>query len=118
MAKQTINIGTSANDRTGDNLRTAFQKVNANFAELYLNPTGTRGTVQNLGDGNLTLTADQITGNILTADPGNSDRVLTLPDASHAAGFRLVLINRGDLHKITVKDPALNIILIAEPNES
>lgn len=35
MAKQTINIGTTANDRSGDNLRTAFQKVNANFAELY-----------------------------------------------------------------------------------
>lgn len=37
MAKQTINIGTQANDRTGDPLRTAFTKVNDNFTELYAN---------------------------------------------------------------------------------
>ena len=35
MAKQTINIGNAANDGTGDPLRTAFDKVNSNFTELY-----------------------------------------------------------------------------------
>jgi hypothetical protein len=35
MAKQTINIGQTANDRTGDPLRTAFEKINDNFTELY-----------------------------------------------------------------------------------
>lgn len=35
MAKQNINVGTTANDRKGDSLRVAFQKVNANFSELY-----------------------------------------------------------------------------------
>ena len=35
MTQQTINVGTAANDRTGDTLRLAFQKVNANFTELY-----------------------------------------------------------------------------------
>ena len=35
MAKQTINIGTTANDGTGDPLRTAFDKANDNFDELY-----------------------------------------------------------------------------------
>lgn len=35
MVKQTINIGTTANDRTGDPLRTSFQKVNQNFTEVY-----------------------------------------------------------------------------------
>ena len=35
MAKQTINIGSSANDGTGDPLRTAFDKINDNFDELY-----------------------------------------------------------------------------------
>ena len=35
MALQTINLGTYANDRTGDDLRTAFEKVNANLIELY-----------------------------------------------------------------------------------
>lgn len=35
MTKQTINVGTTANDKKGDSLRAAFQKVNANFTELY-----------------------------------------------------------------------------------
>jgi len=35
MAIQTINLGTYANDGTGDDLRTAFEKVNANLIELY-----------------------------------------------------------------------------------
>ena len=35
MTQQIINIGTSPNDTTGDPLRTAFGKVNANFTELY-----------------------------------------------------------------------------------
>jgi hypothetical protein len=40
MAKQTINIGTVANDGTGDPLRTAFDKVNDNFTELYSDDAG------------------------------------------------------------------------------
>jgi len=35
MAKQTIDIGTVANDGTGNPLRTAMDKVNDNFNELY-----------------------------------------------------------------------------------
>ena len=35
MAKQIINIGQTANDRSGDPLRSAFDKVNQNFTELY-----------------------------------------------------------------------------------
>jgi hypothetical protein len=35
MAKQTIFLGNTPNDRTGDPLRTAFEKVNDNFDELY-----------------------------------------------------------------------------------
>ncbi len=36
MARQIVNIGTTANDGTGDTLRIAGQKLNSNFAELYL----------------------------------------------------------------------------------
>jgi hypothetical protein len=35
MTQQTINIGASANDATGDPIRTAFSKVNTNFTDLY-----------------------------------------------------------------------------------
>jgi hypothetical protein len=45
---QTINIGTYANDGTGDDLRTAFNKVNANFASVN---TQTINTISNLGSG-------------------------------------------------------------------
>ena len=35
MAQQVINIGTTANDGTGDQLRDAFDKTNDNFNEVY-----------------------------------------------------------------------------------
>lgn len=42
MAKQPINIGIAVNDGTGDSLRTAFDKTNDNFDELYIaGPIGT-----------------------------------------------------------------------------
>ncbi len=84
MAIQTINIGTVANDGTGDDLREAFVKVNANFAELAArNPEATTGVnlgasgegvfaqlngaemqfKKLIGGGNVTLSAD---GNAIT----------------------------------------------------
>ena len=50
MAIQTINIGTNPNDGTGDDLRTAFDKVNDNFAEL-LAVGGETNTASNVGIG-------------------------------------------------------------------
>jgi hypothetical protein len=35
MGKQIINIGTVANDGTGDTIRNAGDKINDNFTELY-----------------------------------------------------------------------------------
>ena len=35
MARQTLDIGTNANDGTGDTLRSGGEKINDNFAELY-----------------------------------------------------------------------------------
>ena len=35
MTKQTLDIGTNANDGTGDTLRSGGQKINDNFSELY-----------------------------------------------------------------------------------
>ncbi len=35
MAKQALNLGTSANDNTGDTLRGGGDKINDNFTELY-----------------------------------------------------------------------------------
>jgi hypothetical protein len=49
MAQQTINIGSAPNDGAGDPLRTAFQKCNDNFTELYSAPSGGTGTVTSVG---------------------------------------------------------------------
>lgn len=46
MAKQTIDVGTYANDGTGDSLRSAFTKINSNFTELY---DGAGGGTADLG---------------------------------------------------------------------
>ena len=53
MAKQTINIGTAANSRNGDPLRTAFTKVNENFTELY-------AAVDSIPDVSTFITAEDI----------------------------------------------------------
>jgi hypothetical protein len=49
MTIQTINIGNVVNDGLGDDLRTAFQKVNANFSELSAQLTITVGTAATTG---------------------------------------------------------------------
>ena len=59
MAKQTINIGTAPNDGTGDHLRTAFDKVNDNFTELYTDDAGDVDSV-NGQTGVVTLDTDDI----------------------------------------------------------
>ena len=48
MTVQTINIGNQVNDGLGDDLRTAFEKVNSNFADLGASITV---TASNLGTG-------------------------------------------------------------------
>lgn len=35
MAQQTVNLGATANDGSGDSLRAGGLKINANFTELY-----------------------------------------------------------------------------------
>jgi hypothetical protein len=45
MARQEINTGAFLGDRTGDNGRVAFTKVNENFAELYVNHAQTAAEI-------------------------------------------------------------------------
>ena len=51
MTIQTINIGNVVNDGLGDDLRTAFQKVNANFADLSAQLSITAVNVNDTGVG-------------------------------------------------------------------
>jgi hypothetical protein len=50
MAIKTINVGNVVNDGSGDDLRTAFVKVNDNFTEL-VNMQGEDNTASNVGTG-------------------------------------------------------------------
>jgi hypothetical protein len=70
-----------------------------------------------LASGDLTLTAAQITGNILTAQPLFSNRNLFLPNAGAGiAGLRLIIKNRSGTYSISVKDGDSNIINIVSTN--
>lgn len=73
MAKQTVNLGSSANDGTGDPLRTAFDKINDNFDELYLYSTAASGN--NITITGNTIASDDTNGNI-TLDPNGTGRVI------------------------------------------
>jgi hypothetical protein len=66
MAYQALGLGTTANDGTGDSLRTGGDKINDNFVELYTK----------LGNGSA-LTADTVT--LLTATQTLTNKTLTSP---------------------------------------
>jgi len=77
MAKQTINLGTSANDGTGDPLRTAFDKINDNFDEIYNELGGS--TPSNLGFSGNSIISDNTNGDI-ELDPNGTGKVIINAD--------------------------------------
>ena len=94
MAQTTINVGSNANDGTGDDLRSAFISVNANFTELYAastvshqlsfsgNEISTNASNANLklianGTGVIELEGIQIRDNHIEGTRSNEDIVLT-----------------------------------------
>jgi hypothetical protein len=66
MSKQAVNIGTTANDGTGDPLRTAFDKINDNTNEVYaLFGDGTDLSISgdvSVSAGAVTIGNDAVTG--------------------------------------------------------
>jgi len=85
MAKQTINIGSSANDGTGDPLRTAFDKVNDNFNELYA-ATGA-GSGQNISISGQSIISDNSNGNI-QLDPNGTGEIVFMADTSMGDSYK------------------------------
>jgi len=69
MAKQVINVGSSANDGTGDKNRVAFQKINSNFDELYDGDGA--GTLQQVTDNGNTTTNDITAAGFLSLGNAN-----------------------------------------------
>jgi hypothetical protein len=75
MAQQVINIGGSANDGTGDPLRTAFTKANQNFAELYAKSAA--GSNLDISDNKIEATNSN--GNV-ELTPNGAGRVVIVDD--------------------------------------
>ena len=73
MAYQALGLGSSANDGTGDDLRTGGDKINDNFVEIYTK----------LGNGS-TLTSDTVTLN--TATQTLTNKTLTAPTINGVVG--------------------------------
>ena len=98
MARQAINIGSSANDGTGDPLRTAFDKINDNFVELY----GTDNDINTL-DANLDVSTHAITTGVTN---GN---ITITPNGSGSINLGSITINGSQINsndstQITIAD--------------
>ena len=118
MTRQNISTGTTANDGTGDTLRSAGTKINQNFVELYQ----AFGTDSNSLGAGITFDISGIvfegttnTTTIAIEDP-SSDVVFTLPDSSGKA----VIINGDntvDLADSASATPAYLLYSNKFPNE-
>ena len=75
MSKQTINVGTNQDDGTGDNLRSAFVKVNENFTEIYTELGGT--ALSNISMSGSTITTDDSNSGIIIDPQGSGTITLT-----------------------------------------
>ena len=83
MTQQTLNIGSNANDGTGDNLRTAMTKVNENFTEVYSAP-------------GFSLDAITISGNEISAVRSNDDLVFN-PAGTGVVQFPAIKIDDNNI---------------------
>jgi len=87
MARQTVNTGTAANDNTGDTMRNAGTKINANFTEIYTILGGDSvSATTNMQFGNNAIIAEGASANdfetTLTFTDPSADRTITFPDAT------------------------------------
>ena len=101
MSIQRINIGNLVNDGLGDDLRTAFRKVNENFSELGTTLTITASNVGSTGEGvfkqktgsNLEF-KNLIAGNKITLD-GGTDFIRI--NSSQPDAFTSITTNAGSI---------------------
>ena len=90
MSQLVINIGGSANDGTGDPLRTAFTKCNQNFAELYAR--GAAGSNLDMSDNE--IAAVNSNGNVELA-PNGAGKVVIVDDSVTINASKTPLTNVG-----------------------
>lgn len=98
MTRQTISIGTAANDGTGDSLRSGGTKMNTNFGELYYDIGGDSDVLpgKKVLHRNIVVTADGTLGlgyDYYILNKGSALAV-TLPNGTQI-GETKVFTNRG-----------------------
>ncbi len=89
MAKAAIGVGSSANDGTGDDLRSGAVKINANFSELYTelgDGTNLQTTSKAQTLTNKTLTAPTINGVVGGTATSQTITTLTTEGIQNATG--------------------------------
>ena len=87
MTIQTINLGNYANDGTGDDLRTAFTKVNNNFNYIANEGAVLGGT--NLGNGTALLVDKNPTTAYLEFNTlGSTDNSITFTTSDHVINLQ------------------------------
>ena len=114
MSIQTINIGNLVNDGLGDDLRTAFRKVNENFTELNASLTVTASNIGTIGEGifkqktgaNLEF-KNLIPGTKITLDSG-ADFVRI--NSSQPDAFTSITTNSGAITASNTSDPITNTL--------
>jgi hypothetical protein len=82
MAQETINVGATPNDGSGDPLRTAFEKCNNNFTELY----STSFTPARISNGASSVNIPQGDGNIEITVNDTPNTVLITQNATYISG--------------------------------
>jgi hypothetical protein len=138
MSQLTINLGTTANDGTGDPLRTAFTKINANFTDLYTqisgleldavipSQTGNNGLYLTTNGSALSWSSTPAITSLLPSQTGNAGNFLTtngsgnlswgsitastiLPPQSGNSGKYLTTDGAGNLSWATVSSSSSSI---------
>lgn len=121
MAKQTINTGLSANDRTGDTLRTTGLKINANFTELYdvLGGSNISSGTSQLTDSGLDILGTSARTK-LGAVGGNVEVNIDLPDSSGTVLVNTAVqtMSNKTLDSAQLNNPSLLNISIFDDNSS
>lgn len=92
MAKATINVGTNADDGTGDSLRAAFVKVNDNFTEVYDELGGTSLSRLRFVDNKI---IGDVSNENVVIDPNGTGIVNIQSDASVTGDLRATGETRG-----------------------
>lgn len=105
MAKQTIGIGTTAGDGTGDVLRVAFNKVNDNFDEVYSFTGWEQITDATYTSGSPLVILSGVTGKILT---GTISKIQTQLPTGVATFWnettdKLLAVNNGDAFTLSLR---------------